>query len=270
MTGVINEWKPEVILHLAARTDLESQSVADYAANVDGVRNLVDAVGSSDSVRRCVITSSQLVCRPGYVPRDEYDTGPHTAYGESKVLTERIVRETDCGGKEWCIVRPTTVWGPGMSPHYQRFFRMIARGLYVHVGERERYKSYGYVGNIVHQYRMLVEAPTNRIERRTIYLADYEPMGLRGWADEIQRQLGAPKIRTIPERMARLVASGGDILNWLGWRSFPLNSFRLNNVLVEYRFDLGETREICGPLPFAMPDGVRQLVKWIRAGMSSR
>jgi nucleoside-diphosphate-sugar epimerase len=260
----VQAFAPDAIVHLAARTDLDGRTLEDYGANTVGVRNLMDAIERTPSVERCIFASSQLVCRVGYVPSGAEDYCPDTLYGQSKVLGEEIVRGWAHDRVGWCLVRPTTIWGPGMSAHYQRFLRMIEHGRYVHVGRRPLLKSYGYVGNIVHQLQHLLAAPREHIHRRTFYLADYEPLSLRGWADEIQRQLGAARIRTIPEPAARAMARVGDGLNRLGWTRFPFNSFRLRNVLTEYQFDLRQTEEVCGPLPFTMREGVRELVAWLR------
>lgn len=257
------DYLPQVVIHLAARTDLDSSAdLHDYAANIDGVSNLVSAVNSIPSLERCIYTSSQLVCRPGYTPETDVDYQPHTIYGESKVMTEKIVREADYGNVTWCLVRPTTVWGPGMNPHYQRFFKMIADGRYFHVGYAELRKSYGYVGNVVHQYMKLVEAPKDQIHGKTLYLADYQPLSLRTWADMLSIEFGAAPIRTIPVSVARLVAGCGDLLNTCGFRNFPFNSFRLANVLNEYQVDMSETETICGSTPFTVQQGVTETAKW--------
>jgi nucleoside-diphosphate-sugar epimerase len=265
LTEIFARVAPDAVVHLAARTDLdERRDLSGYAANIAGVENLIAAVSSCRSIRRAIYTSSQLVCRIGYVPRSDVDYRPTTLYGESKVRTEQIVRASDGGGVEWCLVRPTLVWGPGMGSHYRRFFRMVAAGRYVHVGHRPLHKSLGYVGNVVHQYETLLSADAAKMSRRTLYLADYEPVSQRAWADSFQRLLGAPKIRTVPESLATLAARAGDLLNALGWRRFPFNSFRLGNVLTEYVYDLTPARELCGPLPFTTEDGVAATVQWLR------
>jgi nucleoside-diphosphate-sugar epimerase len=255
---------PDAVVHLAARTDLDGRTPAEYAVNVDGVRYLAEAIRRTPSVRRVICTSSQLVCRVGYHPANEHDYAPSTAYGESKVLTERIWRERDGGGPTWCLVRPTTIWGPGMNPHYLRFFRMIRDGRYVHVGRGPTFKSYGYVGNTAHQYLRLLEVPDEAIARRVFYLADYEPIALEAWAEAFRAALDAPPIRTIPLGTARVVARVGDAINRLGGRRFPFNSFRLNNVLTAYLADLAPTRAVCGELPYTMLDGVAETVRWLR------
>lgn len=264
LINVLSTETPDAIIHLAARTDLDGKCVSDYAANVEGVQNLVKAVANTPSVQRCIYTSSQLVCHVGYVPKDEQEYCPNTFYGESKVLTEKIVRQHDGGGIKWCLVRPTTVWGTGMRPHYQHFFKLIRQGRYFHTGRRPLYKSYSYVGNIVYQYQKFLEAHAELIHRKTFYLADYQPISLRAWADAFQRELGARQVPTIPEPLARVAAITGDVINALGFKAFPFNSFRLNNILTEYTFDLSATEQVCGALPYTMEQGMKETVPWIR------
>jgi len=256
--------RPEAVVHLAARTDLaEREGVEGYAANHCGTRHLVRAMQEA-GVRRCIFASTQLVCRVGHVPTGDEDYCPSTFYGESKVRVERFVRE-HCALDSWCIVRPTTVWGPGMSAHYLRFLRMLRRGRYFHVGRRPLRKSYGYVGNVAHQLLRLVELPAAEMHRRVLYVADYEPMSIREWVNGLQREFGAPRVPTVPELPAWWLAKLGDLAIKIGFADFPFSSFRLNNLLTEYRFDLAATRQLCGELPYAKEQGIRETVAWVRS-----
>jgi GlcNAc-P-P-Und epimerase len=262
----VQEFSPDAIVHLAARTDLDEKTdLGGYAANIEGVENLVAAIRAVPSVQRAIWTSSQLVCRIGYVARSDTDYNPETLYGQSKVRTEQIVRERDGAGREWCLVRPTTVWGPGMSPHYRRFLHMIRRGYYFHVGREPLWKSYSYIGNIVFQYQRLLEAPVNLIHRKTFYLADYEPLDLLAWCDAFQRAFQSRPIPHVPGFVAKALAGCGDIANAVGLKRFPFNSFRLTNVLTQYRFDTEATRAVCGALPYSTEQGVAETARWLRS-----
>lgn len=258
--------QPEAIIHLAARTDLnETRQLIGYAANIDGVRNLLEVVGDTKSVRRVIITSSQLVCRVGYIPRRMDEYCPSTFYGKSKVLTEQITKELDGGGAEWIITRPTTVWGPYMGPHYKRMLRMIRRGRYFHCGKSRLLKSYAFAGNIAWQYSRLLMAPSSLVHGRTFYMADYEPLSLRDYADALAEGLGAPPVPTYSLGVARALAYTGDMINAIGWKGFPFNSFRLSNILTEYIFDMSETERVCGSLPTTWRDGVASTCRWYLA-----
>jgi len=262
LTRVLADYKPHAVVHLAARTDLNGKGMPDYAANVEGVKNLVGAVTATPSIRRCLYTSSQLVCRIGYVPGLEDDYKPGTLYGRSKVLTEKIVRDHDGGGVTWSILRPTTIWGPGMNPHYQAFLWLIQKGTYFHTGRRPLWKSYGYVGNTVFQFAKMLEAPAEVVHRRLFFLADYAPLSLRAWTNAIQKEMGARPIPTVPVLFAKGLAAIGDGVKLLGNKRFPLNSFRLNNILTEYQVDLSATRAVCGEVPYSVDDGVKATVAW--------
>jgi nucleoside-diphosphate-sugar epimerase len=259
-------FSPRYVVHLAARTDLkETKRLEGYAANIEGVSNLIHALRSCKSVERCIYASSQLVCRVGYVPSGETDYAPNTLYGESKVQTEKIVREEAGGGVIWCLIRPTTVWGPWCSPHYQTFLELIRKGHYFHVGRKKLRKSYGFVGNFCHQVDALLAAPEGRIQGKMFYVADYEPLSLRDWAEVFRKEMGAPRIRTYPVSLAKMAAVGGDALNFLGVDGFPFNTFRLTNILTEYLFDFSDLKEIAPTLPFTIPEGVRMTVEWLRS-----
>jgi nucleoside-diphosphate-sugar epimerase len=265
----VQRCSPDALVHLAARIDIDEKSnLAGYAQNFEGVQNLIAAVRGTPSIKRTIWTSSQLVCRIDYVPRHDTDYDPDSFYGRSKVLTEQIVRQEDGAGREWCLARPTTVWGPGMSAHYQRFLRLIQRGYYFHTGRGPLFKSFSYVGNITHQYLQLLNAPTEAIQRKTFYLADYEPIDLIAWSDAFQRALKARPIPHMPVPLAHALARGGDAANALGMRSFPFNTRRLKNILTQYQFDLTATKAVCGPLPRTIEQGVQETVDWFN-GLSS-
>jgi nucleoside-diphosphate-sugar epimerase len=264
----IEDVQPDCIAHLAAVTHIHGNNLSDYAPNISGVERLIQAIRRNGRVQRVVCTSTQLVCRVGYQPRSDEDYNPTTVYGQSKVKTEQIWRQADGAGTTWCLVRPTTIWGPGMNPHYMHFFNMIRRGRYVHVGREPILKTYGFVGNTTHQYVRLIESPAASIHRRTFYLGDYVPLDLRQWAEAFRAALGAPVIRTVPVGIARCVAYAGDVLNVMGFERVVLNSFRLRNVLTPSVLDLSLTKAVCGPLPYMPSDGIEQTAAWLRQAWS--
>lgn len=254
---------PDALIHLAARIDLDEKSdLTGYRANIEGVRNVIKAIRKTPTIRRAIFTSSQLVCRVGYVPKSDLDYCPNTLYGQSKVMTETIVRDEDGGEVEWCLTRPTTVWGPGMSEHYQNMLRLIQKGFYFHCGRKKLYKSYTYVENIANQYVRLLTADASLIHRKTFYLAENRPLSLRYYANCLAREMGAPAIRTMPLPIARILAFAGDVLGVLGFRQFPFNSFRLKNILTEYVFDVSSTVAICGPDLVTQEEGIKRTASW--------
>ncbi|MEO7361470.1 MAG: NAD(P)-dependent oxidoreductase [Gemmatimonadaceae bacterium] len=264
LTQTVQHIAPAGILHLAARTDLnETRDIAGYSANTEGVTNLLAAVAATPSVDRVICTSSQLVCRMGYTPKHDEDYQPTTIYGQSKAETERRWRSADGAGRTWCMVRPTTIWGPGMNPHYLTFFTMVRDGRYFHISGGPTPKTYGYVANTVQQYRRLLEASASRVHRRTFYLADTPQISLEQWAEAFQSELGATHIRCMPRAMARVLARTGDVISAAGIR-FPFTSFRLNNVITPSVVALDATNDVCGPPPVMLGAAVATTAQWLR------
>ena len=81
----IKAHQPDAVVHLAARVNLEEKhDIKGYSANIDGVRNLVEAVSQVPCVRRVIYTSSQLVCKVGYVPALWMSIAPILFMGTAK------------------------------------------------------------------------------------------------------------------------------------------------------------------------------------------
>lgn len=262
---VVSKFDPHYIFHLSARTDLEGRSEADYAANIGGVSNAVAAALSAPSLQRVVFASSMYVCRMGYVPRRDDEYCPHTAYGQSKVLGEQIVRREAADKFCWTIVRPTSIWGPWFAIPYISFFHAVRRGLYFHPRGHNIRRSYGFVLNTVWQLRQLMECDdAGKLHSRMFYVADYEPTDPLLWAQTIAECFGARKVSEAPLSLLKIGAKIGDLLKLAGMTAPPIFSSRLKNLLTNAVFDLDPIREISGPQPYTMAEGVALTVEWMR------
>lgn len=262
--ALLQRVRPTRIVHLAARTDLSVDSVVKYNANIDGVVHLMCSAQQVGTVSRILWTSTQLVSRVGRIPKHATDFDPDTSYGESKVVGERIVRGLDGGGMEWAILRPTTVWGPGMSDHYLRLLYYLERGRYFHAGGGPTPKSFSYIFNAVHQIQALLEAPTSALHRNTFYIADDQPIDMRRWCDALSVALAARPSPVIPVLVAQLLARCGDVLNATVAPRFKFNTFRLRNIMTPYVFDTSNLQEIVGPLPHDNQTAVTVTAAWYR------
>ena len=267
----VRSFHPEYIFHLAARTDLDGESIDDYKANTIGVRNLIEAASCVASIRRVVFASSMYVCRLGYIPRHDSDYCPNTYYGESKVLGERIVRELAGNSFVWVIVRPTSIWGPWFDVPYKGFFAAVKKGLYFHPRGHKVKRSYGFVLNVVSQLAGLIsrQVEAQQVHAKMFYLADYQPVDVKQWADTIAVAFGKSKTHEAPLFLMRLIAAGGDLFKRLGARNPPLTSVRLNNLLTSAVVDMNLVRSLCGESPYTLEAGVRITVEWMRRPESS-
>jgi len=261
----LREFKPTVLLHLGARTDLnESRSVDGYTANTKGVQNVIDVASRIPSLERAVYASSRLVFRIDHTPASDYDYSATTMYGHSKVVGEKLVRAQHESSVPWTIVRPTSIWGPWFDVPYRTFFTSVQRGRYVHPKGHRIKKSFGYVGNAVHQIERLAAAPVEQVGSKVFFLADYDPLDVLDWANEIRVALDAPSIKEVPLPVLRGLALAGDLFSAVGINKFPLTSFRLNNLITNMVYDLDATAAVVGKLPYSETEGVALTADWLR------
>ncbi len=83
-------------------------------------------------------------------------------------------------------------------------------------------------------------------------------------AEVIRKYVGSGRIPVVPLALAKLAANVGDLLKGLGWKNAPLTSFRLNNMRTGGHYPVAALREVVGPLPYSLQDGVRSTVEWMR------
>jgi GlcNAc-P-P-Und epimerase len=266
LVKTVRNFQPTHVVHMAARADLDGKSVEDYKANTAGVQNVIDAVAEVESIQKVIFASTKLVCAGGYRPKSDVDYCPNTRYGESKVDGEYLVRNSTSLRCPWCIVRPTSIWGPWFDVPYRGLFMAVAKGYYFHVGGCNPQRNFGYVGNVVHQLEMLLVAPAEKIHGRTFYLTDYEDFTTREWADAISSHLKSRRVPTVPGFVLQCAARCGDVLKKLGWNNPPMTSFRLNNMRIDTSgLPLESIKEITGPqLPYTMEQGVAETIAWMR------
>jgi nucleoside-diphosphate-sugar epimerase len=262
---IIKDFKPTHVVHLAAKTGLDEKLLSDFAANIDGVESLVRILKGVSSLERAIFTSSLLVCKMGYVPKDDSEYKPTTLYGQSKVRGEQIIRSAKDLPYAWTIIRPISVWGPYAEEPYRNFFQSVSRNWYFHIGSGHYKRSMGYVENMVYQIHKLLLAPVEKVNRKVFYLGDSPPVDLYEFANEVQAVLGVRKIRHLPLCVVKLAAKSGDILKAMGWEKFPLTSFRLNNIRTEYMFNLQPIMDIAAPLPYDFKTGIRRTVQYMLA-----
>lgn len=255
---IIFNFNPDYIIHLAARTDLDGSSLIEYTSNTLGTENIIRISNKLPNLKRVIFTSSMLVCRPGYIPSDNLDYFPSTFYGESKVEMENIIRKYDLA-YSWCIIRPTSIWGPGFDIPYKNFFDMVISNKYVHFG-RETTKTYGYIGNAIYQINAILNSELN-IDKQVFYIGDYIPTNIKKWADEIAGESNS-RIISVPFSFIKLAALFGDFLSIFKIK-FPMTSFRLKNMTTENVVNLENTRDIAPELPYTRIEGIRKTLEWM-------
>lgn len=251
-----------IVVHLAARTDLDGRTPADYALNTTGTENLIGAVAATGGADRFVHYSTQLVAGLFNESRFIDESEPYrtnTPYGASKIESERIVQR-DCSalGIPYTIIRPTSVYGPWGAEPYREFFAQIRSGHYLHVGKADNLVSLVYVQNLIDLTVLLATHPDAVDE--TFFGNDRHPYPMRRIVDLAAAHYGV-RIRTAPVWLLVVVAYGLGIFKALGL-NVPLYPFRLRNMRMTYCYDVSKSLRLGYDPKYGLEDGIEATLSW--------
>jgi GlcNAc-P-P-Und epimerase len=265
LKSMADKIQPDYVVHLAARTDLnESNGLEYYTANIEGVENIVKICKATGSVKRVIFATSMLVNKAGYLAKNTFDYNPTTLYGKSKVISEDIIFFNSENLTEFCIIRPSSIWGEWFGEPYKTFFDFVLQKKYFHLGGRACTKTYGYVGNSIFQIEKLLFSDANKVHGQVFYIGDNPANNISEWANEIAKEANIAQPKTLPYFVFVLAAFFGDTLKFFKIK-FPMTSFRLRNMTTNNILNLDNLSCITkGKEPHTRVQGVKRTLKWMK------
>lgn len=240
-----------------------------FKVNYEGTRNLIDALAALGmSPRKFIYLSSLSVFGPvrekqPYEPIMESDTPcPNTAYGESKLLSEKYIKEN--APFPYVILRPTGVYGPRERDYYKMAVS-IKKHVDFSVGYRPQVITFIYVKDLVKAIYMSMES---RVENRCYFVS--EPCGYssRAFSDFIQKELGVKRVLHIkaPVWLLKVISCCAEWFSHISGKPGTLNSDKYR--IMKQRNWLCDTLPIEKELGFTadypLADGTRETVKWYK------
>lgn len=190
------------LMHPAAVFDLSAPEELLQKVNVEGTRNLFDALS-----RFAPELAGTAVWSTSMVYGNEADMGPITeesrpapanCYAESKLKQEEVVMEYFAGGIKSVILRPATVYGPrgqygiskGLAPlAWNNFFPVIPVP-----GDGDTVSSYVHVDDVVGAAMHLIYAVHHdSVGGQVFNVADDTPQSASEMLDETSRELHVSK-----------------------------------------------------------------------------
>lgn len=261
LASIFRVFSPTHIIHLAACTTTEAGKLDAYSDNTVGTFNVIQSIKLTPGVSRVIVASSQHVRKPGSgFPMKDDEYSPHGGYGESKVITEQLTRNSNLNCT-WTIIRPTTIWGPGHFLLKNGLWHVIKTGRYFHPRNDPVVRSYGYVKNVVWQIEKIMSALPAAVDKKTYYLGDDNVMQIN-WVNSFSRALVNRDVIEIPKGLIRLLAFTGDLLGFVKIR-FPMTSSRYFNLTTENPVPIEKTLISFGVPPFTLAEGVKETVNWL-------
>ena len=251
----------DAVVHLAGVVSTVDDR--DYAVvNVDVTRAVAAAARAAGA--RLIHISSLAAAGPAppSAPRREDDPPrPITAYGRSKLESERVVREV--GGLRWTILRPGIVYGPGdraMLPLH----RFARRGLLPLVGRRTAAYTMIHVGDLV---RAIEAAIAREADGDTLFVGHPEPVSVREMLEAVRAASGRrAAIVPIPATLTRLAAAIGDIGGAMRGKPLAINRRRWTEMDAEgFSCRVDRLRDHLGIVAqIGVRDGFAHTAAWYR------
>jgi nucleoside-diphosphate-sugar epimerase len=264
LNSFFHDFKPEVVVHLAAETNTALERLSYFKTNTEGTRNVINAINGTESVRLFVNTSTQYVYRnpDRPLPSDDLDYMPHTTYGYSKMIAEVLTRNLLKPEIASVTIRPTNIWGPWHMRYPLELWKFLRKELYVYpVGGEIVYKSYGYVKNVTHQIIGMIENPPANGRNFTYYVGDL-PVDSFVFINDFSMMMTGRPIRRINKSLMKSLAEIGTVMRSVGIK-FPLYNQRYQNMILSEAAPIQNTIDHFGLYSADTHKNIHETLVWL-------
>jgi len=257
----------DTVIHCAATIGSSSISREVLCStNVEGTRNLVNAIKDSPNLQRFVHISTVAVVGetdPRTPAHEETPCRPLDAYGETKLLAEQIVLDAAIAGFPAVIARPMWIYGSG-SLITTNLFRKIALRKLPMIGPARNTMQPVAIDDAV--AGVLKCAVTDGIEVRIYNIAGPEILTIRSMCETIAQAMGTTLPRlSVPLAAAIPVARISELLFPVLGMTPPLTRKKLEFFLVNNSYSIERARRELGWNPtITFEWGARQIAEELK------
>ncbi|MBM7505633.1 NAD-dependent epimerase/dehydratase family protein [Agromyces aurantiacus] len=267
-------FRPDVIVHAAARTSQWGTRAQFRAQNVDATANVLDLARRCGTRRVVYVSSTSVLYRPAdqFGLTESSPAGPRflNEYARTKHAGEELVRRHP---GEWVVARPRAVFGPGDTTLLPRILEAVRGGRLPFLGD-PRHPAMGdlvYIDTLVAQ---LVEAALRPgLAGLTVNLTNGEPVPIMPTIARLLHELGLPvPRRTIRRAPALAIATAAET----AWRvgrlpgEPPLTRYAVWLLASSKTFDDTRARGLFGPPAVGMDEALDRTVAAARAEAEAR
>jgi nucleoside-diphosphate-sugar epimerase len=191
------------VYHCAALAADWAPWAAFEAANVEGVRNLLDACLEAELDRFIHVSTTDVYGHPDH-PANEMT--PYRLrgfpYGDTKIKGEKLVWDYHRRyGLPVTVIRPAAIYGPRSTTFINEIVDLLRKGTMVHIGKGDNPAGLTYVSNVVDL--MLLAADTDLGSGQAYNASDGSALSWRTYVNRLADIVDAARPRiTIPHRAA--------------------------------------------------------------------
>lgn len=268
---VQNDWSKalhqvDIVIHMAARVHIMQKDSKNslneyYQINSKATKNLAEQA-AKNQVKRFIFISSIKVNGEFTLPcsplTEKSRVKPEDPYSESKLQAERylqaIAQNTDM---EIVILRPTLVYGPGVSANFLRLLKLAGKNCPLPFGSVHNKRNFLYIDNLVSAITAVLTAP--KAANQTYLIADDEPLSLKNMLKLIGNGMNI-KVRFINIPVSLLLF----VFKVLGLKELNTRLFKsleVSNAKIK--------SELSWTPPVSAVDGLIKTAKWYKYDSNS-
>lgn len=267
LTSQLAEHQFEYIIHCAGSTKAKTENDYNYV-NAELTRNLaLAAIRAGIPLKKFVFVSSLAALgpikydNPGEIGV-EHVPSPVTAYGRSKLLAEKYLKEIE--ELPLIIVRPTAVYGPREKDIFI-IIKTINSGLEPYIGKSPQKLSFIYVMDLVKV--LLSTLSENPPVGRSYNVSDGEVYSKYDLGEIVKDVTGKKTLKFhIPIPVVSVIASVLEMVYSFRSDSPALNKEKINELNAEnWSCSINELREDFGFVAdYPLRRGLQETLKWYK------
>jgi nucleoside-diphosphate-sugar epimerase len=256
----------DAVVHCAGLVKAKDEAEL-VRTNVEGTRNLVEAAKAhAPGLKRFVHVSSLEASGPSPSgrPVDVEQESPCTAYGRSKLASEKVVIGAK-GSIPVTVLRPGAIYGP-RDAEILEAFRSVKRGLLPTVAGGHARGSFVYGPDCAAACIRAIEAD---VPSGSVYFVDDggDAVSQRAFLEMIEEALGRRALvrMSLPKGLLKTVALGVEAYGKASGKAVMLTREKANMLLQHFVCESSRTREDLGYRPeVPLREGVRRAADWYR------
>lgn len=224
-----------------------------FEVNYEMTSKLFDYFVEDPEARNFIFLSTihVLTENPKVVLDESYVPKPFTPYGKSKFKAEKYIQENCPADKNYYILRPSMIHGPGNKGNLNLLYKLVSLGIPYPVGAYNNKRSFVSIENLCF---IISEIIQRDIESGLYHVADDEPTYTHDLVKLIARSTGKRgKIWNINPTLLKTIAKIGNII------PFFINEHRLNKLTGDFIVSNKKIKKALEkPLPVSADEGLRR------------
>jgi 2-alkyl-3-oxoalkanoate reductase len=266
------DWRPDVVIHAAARSSPWGSLREFRNQNVRATQNVIDFCAEQKVPRLVYISSSSVFYREAdqLNMTEESPNGPTFVnhYAQTKYEGEQLVRRFTGSS---VILRPRAVFGPHDTVLFPRILRAAQQGKMAFISR----PGAPVIGDLIYIDTLcdyICRAALDASITGDFNLTNNSPVEIHSFLLSIFAALDLPvPTRSIPRDRALLIAT---VIEWffkifLPRKEPPITCFGVGVLGYSKTFDVSKSLRVLGPPSVSLEDGLQRFIQWQKQQLHS-